>query len=165
MTEVYYHRPGKELSIYQEDVISQDENRLVTFKTLSPAVAAVIAESMERQALSAPHQRPHTIYKVYHFHEWFNVLEFRDQTGTLIGYYSDIATPLEPFGEDFAMTDLFLDIWVYPNGRLLELDWDEFEQAIQQQLITPAQAEMAQKTMQRLKDEAAHGIYPKKYLD
>ena len=43
-----------------------------------------------------------------------------------------------------------LDILLFPDGRLLELDWDEFEEAIHQQVITSAQANLAQAAMKRL---------------
>jgi predicted RNA-binding protein associated with RNAse of E/G family len=43
------------------------------------------------------------------------------------------------------------------------LDWDEFEEAIQNQIITPAQADLARSAMQRLVEEAARGIYPFHY--
>lgn len=62
------------------------------------------------------------------------------------------------------MLDLFLDVWRFPNGTLLELDWDEFEEAQAKNLITPEQVEIASQTMQRLKNEAAQGIYPEQYM-
>jgi predicted RNA-binding protein associated with RNAse of E/G family len=62
------------------------------------------------------------------------------------------------------MTDLYLDIWLYPDGRLLELDWDEFEEAIQKQVISSAQAALARSAMQRLVEEVEQGIYPAKYF-
>ena len=62
------------------------------------------------------------------------------------------------------MTDLFLDIWLHPDGRLIELDWDEFEGALHSQVITVTQAQLARAAMKRLIDEVAQGIYPNKYL-
>ena len=62
------------------------------------------------------------------------------------------------------MTDLYLDIWLFPDGRLLELDWDEFEEAIEHQVITPVQADLAREAMKRLVDEVKEGIYPNRYL-
>ena len=61
------------------------------------------------------------------------------------------------------MTDLYLDIWLFPDGRLLELDWDEFEEAIAKKVITPAQEGLARSAMKRLVDEASKGIYPLQY--
>jgi predicted RNA-binding protein associated with RNAse of E/G family len=161
---IHYHRPGKELTIYEEDLIRVDETQLVTFKILPPAISAHLGEALQKQGFITPEQCVHSIRKVYHFHEKFNVLEFRDPANQLLGHYSDIGMPLEPFGDDYAMIDLFLDLWRYPNGQILELDWDELEAAQQNQLISPAQAEVARSTLARLVAEAASGIYPHQYL-
>ena len=161
---IQYIRPGKELTTYREDFVSEDEHCLVTFKTLPPEISLHLGAALQGQGLIHGGQQVHTIKKVYYFHEPFNLLEFRSPEGELLGHYSDIGTPLERLGDgDYVMLDLFLDIWLYPNGLLVELDWDEFEDAIQRELITPAQAELARQTMQRLVAEAKDGIYPGKY--
>jgi predicted RNA-binding protein associated with RNAse of E/G family len=162
---IHYHRPGKELAIYQEDLLSVDETRLCTQKTLPADISAQLELALQNQGLIHPGQRIHSIRKVYHFHENFNLLEFRGPGDELIGHYSDIGLPLEKFGEDYAMLDLFLDIWRHPNGTLIELDWDEFEDAQTRNLITPEQAQIARQAMQRLIAEAAQGVYPDHYLE
>jgi predicted RNA-binding protein associated with RNAse of E/G family len=83
----------------------------------------------------------------------------------LLGYYSDIGEPTLKTGPgQFQMTDLYLDIWLYPDGRLVELDWDEFKEALYKQVITTAQADLARATMERLVSEGLQGIYPNRYL-
>jgi len=161
---IYYHRPGKELAIYEEDLVSVDEKQLVTFKTLPADASARLELALQKQGLIQPGQRILSIRKVYHFSENFNLLEFRGPDGELVGHYSDIGLPIEPFGQDYSMLDLFLDIWRFPNGTVMELDWDEFEEAQAKNLITPGQVEIARQTMLRLRNEAAQGIYPGHYL-
>lgn len=162
---IEYIRPGKETTYYDEDLVAQDEISLRTFKTLPEDIVNSLSQALQKQNLIASDQRVATITKTYFFAEPFNLLEFRNSQGLLLGYYSDIGEPVIQLGEgNFQMTDLYLDIWLFPNGRLLELDWDEFEEAIQRQVITPAQAELARRAMQRLVGEAAKGIYPYKYL-
>jgi len=93
-------------------------------------------------------------------------LEFRELDGALLGQYSDIGEPVAQVSPiEFQMTDLFLDIWLFPDGKLVELDWDEFEEAIEKQVITFAQANLARNTMKRLVDEATKGIYPNQYTN
>ena len=162
---IEYIRPGKETTYYDEDLVAQDEISLRTFKTLPEDIVKNLSQALQKQNLIASDHRVATITKTYFFAEPFNLLEFRNSQGLLLGYYSDIGEPLIQLGEgNFQMTDLYLDIWLFPDGRLLELDWDEFEDAIQHQVITPPQAELARRAMQRLVEEAAHGIYPYKYL-
>jgi predicted RNA-binding protein associated with RNAse of E/G family len=162
---VEYIRPGKEVTHYEEDFVAQDKTCLRTFKSLPPAVSERLTRALRRDNLIGPAAEVQIIRKAYFFREAFNLLEFRDQHKNLLGHYSDIGEPVIQLGENkFQMTDLYLDIWLFPNGRLLELDWDEFEEAIKLQVITPAQAELARVTMARLVSEAKQGIYPSKYL-
>ena len=162
---IIYIRPGKEVSYYAEDFVAQDEICLRTFKQLPMEIVARLTRALQRDNLIGPKAEVHIIRKAYFFNQAFNLLEFRDQNGELLGHYSDIGEPVIQLSENkFQMTDLYLDIWLYPDGRLLELDWDEFEEAIKLQVITPAQADVARATMLRLVEEVKQGIYPGKYL-
>ncbi len=164
IVRIEYIRPGKDVTYYEEDFYAQDETCLRTFKTLPDDISTRLSRALLEQHLIQPHQRVGTIAKRYFFNEPFNLLEFRELDGTLLGYYSDIGEPaIQLSPSEFQMTDLFLDIWLFPDGRLLELDWDEFEEAIQNQVITPAQADLAREAMKRLVDETAKGIYPFHY--
>ncbi len=161
-----YIRPGKEVTYYEEDYVAHDDICLRTYKTLPEDIVKHLSAALQKQGLIQRDQRAVTITKIYFFHEPFNVLEFRDGDGNLLGHYSDIGEPTLQLGNgQFQMTDLYLDIWLFPDGRLLELDWDEFEEAIQKNVITSTQAELARATMQRLVSEVAQGIYPSKYLN
>lgn len=160
-----YIRPGKETTYYEEDFVSQNALCLRTNRILPPEISERLSHALQEQELIAPHQRVGSIAKTYFFREPFNLLQFFDLEGTLLGHYSDIGMPIVQLTADtFQMTDLFLDIWLFPDGRLLELDWDEFEEAIQNQVITSAQAELARDAMQRLISEVEEGIYPYRYL-
>jgi predicted RNA-binding protein associated with RNAse of E/G family len=162
---MHYQRPSKGLTIYEEDHVFEDENCLRTFKTLPPEVSESLSAALLKQELINPGQRVLTIAKVYHFNEPFNVLEFRAPEGKPLGYYSDIGEPTRKLRDGiYEMVDLFLDIWLFPDRRLLELDWDEFDEAVKNNVITPAQADLARAAMQRLKSEVAQKIYPAKYL-
>ena len=163
---VEYFRPGKEVTYYEESFLAQDETCIWTFKPLPEDISARLSNALVTQELIQPNQRVGTISKLYFFAKPFNLLEFRELDGNLLGHYSDIGEPATRISKnEIRMTDLFLDIWLYPDGRLLELDWDEFEEAIQKQVITSAQAKLAQETMQRLVDEVARGVYPSKYMN
>jgi predicted RNA-binding protein associated with RNAse of E/G family len=166
VVRIEYIRPGKDVTQYEEEFFAQDKICLRTFKTLPKEISVRLSKALLEQNMIQPQQRVGTISKLYFFNEPFNLLEFREIDGTLLGYYSDIGEPaLQLSPTQFQMTDLFLDIWLFPDGRLLELDWDEFEEAIGKKVITSAQAELARATMKRLVAEAAEGIYPGRYID
>lgn len=166
MTEirVEYIRPGKETSFYIEDLVYIDSLRLKTFKTLPPEIASRLAQSMVAEGLIAPHQKAVMVAKTYFFEEHFNLLEFRDENRNLLGYYSDIGTPFAKTEDGYMMTDWFLDVWLKPDGVLMELDIDEFEEAISRNLLSSLEVDQARRTFARLIEEAKNGVYPYAYL-
>ena len=165
LVRIEYVRPGKDTTYYEEDFVAQDEIGIRTTKTLPENISESLSRALRKQGLIEPHQRVGIITKTYFFKEPFNLLQFCDHDGTLLGHYSDIGEPVIQLTPDtFQMTDLFLDTWLFPDGRLLELDWEEFAEAIQKQVVSPAQADLARAAMKRLVSEIADGIYPAKYL-
>lgn len=165
LVRIDYIRPGKKTTQYEEALVALDDVCLRTFKRLPNEITERLSQALREQNMIAPHQRAVTIAKTYFFTQPFDLLEFRDADGSLLGYYSDVGEPLTQIGESkFQMIDLYLDIWLYPNGRLLELDWDEFETAIQKEIISTSQAELARAAMLRLVREVSEGIYPSQYL-
>lgn len=161
---VEYVRPGKETSYYEEDVLVETDEYLKTFKRLPDEIAERLTFSLRDNQFIAPNQYCACVTKIYFFHEYFNVLLFQDEQGGLLGYYSDIVTPLIRTRDGYQMTDWFLDIWLYPNGTLVELDEDEFEDALTRNLLNTAEAEIARATFVRLIREANTGLYPPAYL-
>lgn len=166
MTEIQieYLRPGKETSFYIEDLVSIDPLRLKTFKTLLPENASRLAQGMVSAGMIEPHQKAVSVAKTYFFEEHFNLLEFRDENGDLLGYYSDIGSPLFNIEDGYRMTDWFLDIWLKPDGSLMELDIDEFEEAISQNLLSSLEVDQARSTFARLIEEVKTRVYPYAYL-
>jgi hypothetical protein len=166
MTEIQieYIRPGKGTSLFTEDLVSVDTLCLRTYKVLPPDVVTSLAESLIAGELIAPHQKACSIGKTYFFHEYFDLLEFYDENGDLLGYYSDICTPLVKTDRGYTMTDWFLDLWLHPDGRLVELDLDEFEQAVSSGWLTDPEIATARRTFARLIAEVQEGIYPHSYL-
>lgn len=67
---------------------------------------------------------------VEHFfsNRWYNIFELYDvDDGRLKGWYCNIARPAELGAEVIRQDDLELDLFVYPDGTLLELDRTEFD--------------------------------------
>lgn len=162
--KVEYIRPGKETTYYIEDFVFENEDYLKTFKRLPEDAVARLTHNLLAQGLIRPGQRCGCITKFYFFHENFNLLLFQDEQEGILGYYSDIGTPLIRTGDGYQMTDWFLDIWLSPDGTLFELDIDEFEEALSKDLLPSADADLARETFERLIREVKQGIYPNAYL-
>jgi uncharacterized protein len=59
---------------------------------------------------------------------WYNIFELRDKDDDhLKGWYCNIGCPADIQEEVVSYVDLALDLLVYPDGRQLVLDEDEFE--------------------------------------
>jgi predicted RNA-binding protein associated with RNAse of E/G family len=161
---VEYIRPGKETSYYEEDVLIENDEYLKSFKQVPEEIAERLTRSLRENHFIAPDQYCACMTKIYFFHEYFNLLIFQDEHEGLLGYYSDIGTPLIKTPDGYQMTDWFLDIWLSPDGTLFELDEDEFEDALARNLLSTAEAEIARATFTRLIREVKTGIYPGAYL-
>ena len=67
---------------------------------------------------------------VEHFFDnrWYNRFEVHDVDDDRIkGWYYNFARPAQITDGEVRSDDLALDVWVYPDGRKLVLDRDEFE--------------------------------------
>jgi predicted RNA-binding protein associated with RNAse of E/G family len=161
---IEYIRPGKDVQQFVEDLFFEDEQRLKTFKVFPDTIAERLTQSLRDNGFITESQRTTSITKIYFFHEHFNVLQFHDENRQTLGYYSDIGTPLAKLATSYQMTDWFLDIWLSPDGKLFELDVDEFEVALANHLLSEADALIARNTFTRLIDEVKLGIYPYAYI-
>ena len=74
---------------------------------------------------------PGDVFTEYYWRDrWYSVKEVRDATGTLKGWYCDIARPARLAGTDLVVEDLDLDLWRSADGMdVRRLDEDEFEES------------------------------------
>jgi len=82
--------------------------------------------------------------------EWHDIGAIYDPEKNFRGYYCDIATPIRRVPNGYEMTDLFLDLWVFPDGKYLILDRDEFDEAGKKGWLTGRQIERAKAELQGL---------------
>ncbi|TET89232.1 MAG: DUF402 domain-containing protein [Methanomassiliicoccales archaeon] len=92
--------------------------------------------------------------------EWYEVLKIWNKEGRLTGYYCNINTLPERFEGGYTITDLFLDLWVFPDLRYRVLDEDEFKTAIAEGWISKEMAENAQKILAQLLERVEKGEFP-----
>ena len=82
--------------------------------------------------------------------EWHDIGAIYDPEKNFKGYYCDIVTPIRRVPNGYEMTDLFLDLWVFPNGEYLILDQDEFDKAVKKGWLNGRQIERAKAELQGL---------------
>ncbi len=83
---------------------------------------------------------------------WHDIGRFHRANGTFTGLYANILTPpLFPEPGTWETTDLFLDLWLNPQGELLVLDVEELEEAERRGWVTPRQAERARQEVRRIR--------------
>jgi predicted RNA-binding protein associated with RNAse of E/G family len=63
----------------------------------------------------------------YYTDRWYNIFDIASADGTRKGWYCNVAEPATIFADKIEQVDLFLDVWVDPNGHCLVLDEDEFQ--------------------------------------
>ncbi len=70
---------------------------------------------------------PGDLFTEYYYTEhWFNIFEILGGGDMRKGWYCNITEPAQISENTIQQVDLFLDLWVYPNGETLLLDQDEF---------------------------------------
>lgn len=94
----------------------------------------------------------------------FDVGRFYRPDGTWTGYYVDVLEPVHWEGSDPTtlrpIVDLFLDLWIAPDGSHAVVDEDEFDAAVRQGHLAPSQATHAQAVLHELIEATQRGVFP-----
>jgi protein associated with RNAse G/E len=163
--KINYARIGKETQVFHEGLVEDNGTRLKTFSIIPIEYRTPISEAWWRDGFVPHGQLIYSLGKNYFYNEHFDVLEPRDEAGNLLGYYCDIATPLQKIDGEYFLTDLFLDLWIAPGlTSFRELDWDEFEAAVASGLLSADLQEKALSTVNRLRAEIGQGLFPSAYI-
>jgi predicted RNA-binding protein associated with RNAse of E/G family len=161
---IHYNRIIGPSVIYNEVLIDENSQRIKSKAIMNEAICNALTRGLQRDKFIRANQRVTGLDKIYFYDRAFNVLKFYGAEGEVLGYYSDICTPLtKTSATNYVMTDLILDLWLFPNGSALELDWDEFDHAVQNELISPELQTLAKTTLARIQRDVADGIYPDGY--
>jgi predicted RNA-binding protein associated with RNAse of E/G family len=145
-------------------LVEDDGIRVKTFSIVPDTIGAHLSEKFYNQGWFLQDQMIHSVSKYLFYKEFFSIVEYRDKTENVLGYYCDIVTPLQRNGDEYFLTDLILDLWVFPDCRVIELDQDEFEAAVSSGLFPSIWEGDALTTFSRLKKEIEKGIFPTHYL-
>ena len=161
---IRFHRPGKPDQVFIEGFLSDDGRILRTRTLVPPEYAKSWSLRYVKMGLIEDGQLIHAAAKRLFYQQPFAILELLDAQEQTLGYYCDVCSPLQREGEGYALTDLFLDVWVWPDGRWRVLDREEFSRAAASGVISESQASLAEDTVTQLETELANGQFPAGYL-
>ena len=141
----------------RSDLLQATDNMIVVATDLAPSkpveyLGEIVMDAGYRAVWFLFKDQPYDIGRVYR------------PDGTWMGYYADVLEPVRWKGSD-PMTlepiiDLFLDLWIAPDGRFEVLDEDEFEEAGVRGNITAHQIDHARRVLQDLVHATQRGSFP-----
>jgi predicted RNA-binding protein associated with RNAse of E/G family len=92
---------------------------------------------------------------------WHDIGRFHRAHGQFTGIYANILTPpvIHENGV-WETTDLFLDLWLDPEGRLTVLDEDQLEEAVVKGWVSDSDARRAKREVERIERAFQTGDWP-----
>lgn len=151
--ELIYRRLPDRVSHFQQNLLYEDNEVIVTSQQVKPSKAIVI------DGVTVLGDNFTAIWFVF-ANRWYDIGKIYNLNNQLTGYYCDIIMPMNRTETHFEITDLFLDLWVSPDGRYQLHDEDEFEDAILHNWIRGDVAEQARNVLQHLITEIESSVFP-----
>ena len=153
--ELIYKRLPDRVNYFQQELLHEDESVIVTTQQLKPSNPITInGNSVLGDGFTA-------VWFVF-ADLWYDVGKIYNLENLFTGYYCDIIMPMRRAENHFEITDLFLDLWVSPDGSYQIEDEDEFEEAIANNWIEANLADEARKALHNLISEVESGAFPPK---
>ena len=151
-----YKRPPDRVNHFQQELLYLDEEVIVTSQRVKPSSPIVQnGETVLADNFAA-------VWFVF-TGLWYDVGKVYNLNNEWTGYYCDVLKPVKRSVDvngklnRFEITDLFLDLWINPDGTYEIQDEDEFEDAIQNGAIDAALERKALEVLKTLIADAESG--------
>lgn len=157
---IHYRRPPDRRQVFRQTLVHDGATVLVTY--LPEAGVPRPVTVADRIVLEADSPAVWFTFPGEHH----DIGRFHTPAGELTGYYANVLTPVEflPRAEDgtdvWRTTDLFLDLFLTPDGVIHELDHEELQDAVERGWVDPETARTARAELQRLAQRANSGAWP-----
>ena len=165
-----YKRLPDRINHFQQQLLYADEDVIVTSQRIKPSSPIVQnGETVLDENFTA-------VWFVF-TGLWYDIGKIYNLNNEWTGYYCDIMKPVKrsvdiagdgqaqgSVSPTFEITDLFLDLWINPDGSYEIQDEDEFEAAIRDGAIGSELAEKAQDALNTLIAEVAAGKFPPQFV-
>ncbi|WP_297515845.1 DUF402 domain-containing protein [Thermococcus sp.] len=90
----------------------------------------------------------------------YDILKVYDERGNFVGLYVDVLACTKREGNTLEMLDLFLDIFIFPDGRAFLLDEDELEMALNYGLIDKETFDFAYRVAREILEKIKRKEFP-----
>jgi predicted RNA-binding protein associated with RNAse of E/G family len=91
---------------------------------------------------------------------WHDIGRFHLADDTFTGWYTNLCTPVEIRENTWASTDLFLDLWMTPDGFQSWLDEDELADAVREELLDDSTQSQIAGERSRIQTHLDLGAWP-----
>ena len=151
-----YKRPPDRVNHFQQQLLYVDDGVIVTTQRVKPSTPIV----QNGETVLADNFA--VVWFVF-TGLWYDVGKVYNLNNEWTGYYCDIMKPVKRHIsatgklDCFEITDLFLDLWINPDGTYEIQDEDEFEAAIQNGVIDFELEKKARDVLTALITEVASG--------
>lgn len=154
---IHYYRPPSGLEIYEQVLLLDEPDVKVTLlpRYQGPPVRVDGRTILEETAPVLWFTFPE---------RWHDIGRFHRADGSVSGLYANILTPVVFEDDYWETTDLFLDLWMPPDGALRVLDEDELEHALAEEWLDHDTAARAREELAGLLRQHAEGGWPPKIV-
>lgn len=154
IVEIRYSRPPRRVQIFRQHLVCDAPDVKVTL-----ARAIEFPQTMRVAGEVALEDGSDVVWFTFPG-AWHDIGRFHRADGTFTGLYANVLTPVHIDGTSWQTTDLYLDVWVTPDGRVTLLDEDEFDEAVGRRLIDAETAARTRLEAERLVAGAEDGSWP-----
>jgi hypothetical protein len=167
MTQASIHlaRINKSTRHFSDGFVNDDGRCLKTHTIISEQISLPWSEEWQLEGRIPYGQMIGSVNKYLFYDQNFSIMELHSTIGDLLGFYVDITTPVHKVEGEYFLTDLILDLWIFPDLTYLVLDEDEWLQAIQNGSISNEIQTIVRKTLQQLKREIRNKKFPLQYIN
>ena len=156
LTFSYLRLPAR-LSTFTSDLLAAGPDRLILANDISPSAPLLLHDEV---VLASGY---HAVWFLFKNHP-YDVARVYRPDGAFTGYYVDVLETIQWQDSDpntlHPLVDLFLDLWIEPDGSYHVLDQDEFDAAAASGVLTAAQALHAREVLDRLIAQVRAGTFP-----
>lgn len=154
LVRINYRRPPNRLQVFEQTLVHDGDDVKVTLAEAMPYEPPMRIEGQVVLELGSD-----VVWFTFP-DTWHDIGRFHRADGTFTGLYANILTPPELHGTEWNTTDLFLDVWVSPQGKVLLLDEDELDEALGREWVDAPSAARAKQEGRRLVQGAEEGVWP-----
>lgn len=152
-----YRRLPDRVDYFEQKLLYEDKDVIVTTQKVYPSSPIIInGNTVLGDDFSA-------IWFVF-TGLWYDIGKIYNTDNQWTGYYCDIIKPVHRDTNKFEIVDLFLDLWVSPDGSYAIQDEDEFELALQKGEIERELAAKASNSLINLIEEVGSGKFPPEFV-